>query len=192
MLQPDAVQVFELAVVRLGLFEPCLVDHGLVGYLDLSILTRSRQTRLPIVGKSDGHSGFTAIGGIVVYGIGLASYKTTAGIYGYAARDNVLNKGCSISGCGRRIHVVHDRLGQSVLRDVDDGLPRNFHVVLVDIDYGLVDVNCAAFGSDLTPAPVRLAAIGHNDVAQLPRQRKVRCLDIGRIGNIVSIYLARI
>ena len=152
----------DFAVICLGLFEPCRIDYGLVGYYDLSFLTRSNQTRLPIFGKGDSHSSFTAIGGIVVYGIGLTGLKT-ADFHG--VWFDSFNKGFPVSGGDRRIHVVHDRPGQTVLWDIDDGLPRDLHVLLVDLCHSLVDIDNAALGNDLARAPVRLAAIGHNDVA---------------------------
>ena len=152
----------DFAVICLGLFEPCRIDCGLVSYYDLSFFTRSNQTWLPILGKGDSHSSLTAIGGIVVYGIGLAGLKT-ADFHGIWFDS--FNKGFPVSGRGRRIYVVNDCPGQTTLWDIDNGLPRNLHALLVNLCHSLVDVDNAVFGNNLARAPVRLAAIGHNDVA---------------------------
>ena len=189
MRQSNHIQVFDHAFVRLGILKPSRIDFGLVGDRDLPWFTRSPQTRLPVVGKGDGHSVFTIVGGTVVYRIVLAGQKA-ADLQ--AARDDVFNKGISRTGRDRRILVVHNRPGQAIARDIDDGLPRDFHAVLVDIRHGLVDIDDAVIGSDSAIALVLLAAVGHNDVAHLSPQRKVGGLDIGRIGDLVSVGMARI
>ena len=55
-----------------------------------------------------------------------------------------------------------------------------------------IDVSDAAHGNDPARIFIRLAAIGHNGVADLHRQCKILRLDIGRIGDLVSVNLARI
>ena len=189
ILQPDGIQVFDHAIILLGFVKPCRIDFGLVGYLDLPCFARSSQARLPVVGEGDDHGIFTIVRSIVVYGIGLARQKTTDF---QGARDDAFNKGFSVYGSGCRIYVIHDRPGQTAFRDIDDGFPRDLHAVLMDIHHGFVDVSDAVVGNDFALAPVRLVAIGHNDVAKLSPQRKVLRLDICRIGDLIFIGMARI
>ena len=189
MLQQNAIQVFDHAFIRLGILKPYRIDFGLVVYLNLPWCTCSTQSRLPIVGKGDGHGSLATVGGIVINGICLAGYKTADF---KSARNNFLNEGCTAGGCGCRIHVVHNCLWQTSTWNVNDSLPRDFHAVLIDIHYGLVDIDNAVIGNDLTIAPVILAAIGHNDVAKLSRQCKVSGLNISRIGDLVSVCTTRI
>ena len=151
VIQYYPVQVIVFGAVCLGLLKPCRIDFGLVGYLDLPRCARSLQARLPVVGKGDGHSGLAFVGGIIVNGICLAGQKT-ADLQ--SARDDFFHKDRSVCGRGRRILVVHDRLGQAAARDIDDGLPRDLHAVLVDIRHGLVDVSDTRVGNDNALSPV--------------------------------------